>query len=380
MNLLQKINDRLKAAQIGVKIEQINNRLYLRATLPPKPNSLKTKAHQQRIALGIYASADGFKRAEGEARLLGGLIACKNFQWEAYQKSPDGELATAEYIENLIQRFEKFYFETRERNQQSETTWVIDYLRVFKKLPQHEALSADNILESVRSTPPDTKTRKRFCVALAGLARFAQIQVDLKPYKGKYNPRLVTPRELPEDTTIARHFYEIESAPWRWVYGMLATYGLRNHEVFRLDLGTIASGDYIINVGENSKTGSRSVWPYYPEWFEEFGLQNVVLPNVNLNQSNAAIGHVVTVWFNRHSLFAPYNLRHCWAVRTLEFGLDISLAAQQMGHSAKVHTELYHHWISHQHHQKAFDLISGKKERPQVPHVLGHQKTVKSSD
>ena len=150
--------------------------------------------------------------------------------------------------------------------------------------------------------------------------------------------------------------------------------------MFRLDLGTIADGDYIINVGENSKTGSRSVWPYYPEWFEEFELQNVVLPNVNLNQSNAAIGHVVTVWFNRHSLFAPYNLRHCWAVRTLEFGLDISLAAQQMGHSAKVHTELYHHWISHQHHQKAFDLIAGKKERPQVPHVLGHQKTVKSSD
>ena len=36
-DLLQKINERLKSAQIGVKVEQINNRLYLRATLPPKP-------------------------------------------------------------------------------------------------------------------------------------------------------------------------------------------------------------------------------------------------------------------------------------------------------------------------------------------------------
>jgi integrase len=89
---------------------------------------------------------------------------------------------------------------------------------------------------------------------------------------------------------------------------------------------------------------------------------------------------VVTVWFNRHSIFTPYNLPHCWAIRTWEFGLDISLAAQQMGHSAKVDSELYHHWISQQHHQRAFELMSGKSDRPQVPTILGQQKVVKSSD
>ncbi|MEH2242451.1 MAG: hypothetical protein V7K85_06820 [Nostoc sp.] len=167
----------------------------------------------------------------------------------------------------------------------------------------------------------------------------------------------------------------------RWVYGMLATYGLRNHEVFRLDFGAIARGDYIININENSKTGSRSVWPCYPEWFEEFQLENVVLPKVDLNQSNAALGHVVTSWFNRHSIpFAPYNLRHAWAIRTLVLGLDISLAAQQMGHSAKVHSELYHRWISRQYHQRAFEVMASKSERPQAPQILGHQKVVKSFD
>ncbi|MEH2319577.1 site-specific integrase [Nostoc sp.] len=378
---LTKINDRLKIAQTGVRIQQVSNRLYLRATLPPKPNSTKTKPYQQRIALGIYASDEGLKRAEAEARLLGGLIACKNFRWDAYLKAPPDEFLPVETIEVLIQRFEKYYFQTRERNQQTQTTWLIDYWRIFKKLPQTEVLLPDNILEVVTATVPDSKTRKRTCMALSAIARFAQVEVNLKPYKGRYSPRLVTPRDLPTDTTIAKTFYEIESEAWRWVYGMLATYGLRNHEVFRLDFVALANGNYIVSIGENSKTGSRRVWPCYPEWFAEFGLQNVRLPQVDLNQSNAAIGHVVTVWFRRHQIpFAPYNLRHCWAVRALEFGLDISLAAQQMGHSAKVHSELYHHWISEKHHQRAFELMTNKSDRPLVPKILGHQNGVKSFD
>ena len=379
--VLAKINHRLKIAQMGVSVEQINNRVFLRATLPPKPNSTKTKPYQQRIALGLYASREGFKRAEAEARLLGGLLACKSFQWDSYLKLPAALTDAVECIEDLIQRFEKYYFQTRDRNHQSETTWTIDYWRIFQKLPQTEILGVENILKAVTATTPDTKTRKRTCMALSALARFAQIEINLKPYKGKYSPKLVTPRDLPTDTTIAKIFYEIESESWRWVYGMLATYGLRNHEVFRLDNLAITRGDYIINISENSKTGSRSVWPCYPEWFEEFQLENVSLPKVDLNQSNAALGHVVTTWFNRHSIgFAPYNLRHAWAVRTLVLGLDISLAAQQMGHSAKTHSELYHRWISRQYHQRAFEVMASKSERTLAPRILGHQKAVKSSD
>ncbi|MEH2374036.1 site-specific integrase [Nostoc sp.] len=380
-DVLAKINDRLKIAQTGVRIQQISNRLYLRATLPPKPNSQKTQPYQQRIALGIYASDEGLKRAEAEAKLLGGLIACKNFRWDAYLKAPSVELLAVETIEVLIQRFEKYYFQTRDRNQQTLTTWLIDYWRVFQKLPQTDILNAQNILKVVTNTIPDTKTRKRTCMALSAIAKFAQIEINLKPYRGRYSPRLVTPRDLPTDLTIAKHFYEIESESWRWVYGMLAAYGLRNHEVFRLDFGAIANGNYIVSVGENSKTGSRRVWPCYPEWFEEFNLQEVVLPKVDLNQANHALGHVVTVWFKRHEIgFAPYSLRHCWAIRSLEFGLDITLSAQQMGHSAKVHSELYHHWISEKHHQRAFELMSNKSDRPSVPKILGHQNGLKSFD
>lgn len=369
---LVEINKRLADALMGVRVEKLGNNLYLRATLPPKPNSDKSKPSQQRIALGIKANKKGIKRAEAEAYKLAGLLACKEFKWEVYlQNSP--EAPPARYIKDLIPAYETFYFETRQRNHKTETTWTVEYLRIFKRLPQNELLTKEAILKVVRGTQPDTRTRKRVCVSLQMLANFAGVNINLKPYKGKYSPKKATPRDLPDDLTIAKHYFEIKDEAWRWVYGMLATYGLRNHEVFRLDLNALAKGDYIVNVSENSKTGSRRVWPCYPEWFDQFNLQEVKLPQCNLDRPNADVGHVVTVWFKRHIPFAAYNLRHCWAVRTLEFGLDISLAAQQMGHSNQVHSELYHHWISERHHQRAFELMMMRTERPQPPVVLGHK-------
>jgi hypothetical protein len=53
----------------------------------------------------------------------------------------------------------------------------------------------------------------------------------------------------------------------------------------------------------------------------------------------------------------------------MEFGLELTLAAQQMGHSLKVHTDVYHHWISEQHHQRAFDKLLARSDRPQAPQM-----------
>ena len=36
---LNQANGRLRASKVGVKIEAKSNRLYLRATFPPKPDS-----------------------------------------------------------------------------------------------------------------------------------------------------------------------------------------------------------------------------------------------------------------------------------------------------------------------------------------------------
>jgi len=61
------------------------------------------------------------------------------------------------------------------------------------------------------------------------------------------------------------------------------------------------------------------------------------------------------------------QLRHRWAVRTLEYGLDISLAAQQMRHSVQVHSDIYHHWITEDVHRRAFNALMLRPDRPRPP-------------
>ena len=364
---LTQANQRLKNAQVGVAITKIGDRLYLQATLPPKPNSTKLKSHQQRISLGFYANPAGISQAEKEARKVGALLACREFSWEPYLKEakrPIQEESSDRKIRTLVEGFEKDYFLRRARNAKSETTWTIDYARVFARLPQDSPLSEEVIREAIAQTQPDTRTRRRACLALAALAKFAGIDFDPKPFQGNYSPRKVSPRDLPDDLQIAQCFYKIPDPSWRWVYGLLATYGLRPHEVFHLDWAL--AGQPIISVLDG-KTGARRVWPIYPEWVDQFDLSHVQLPKVT-GKANADLGHRVTNAFRRFKIpFQPYDLRHCWAVRSLNFGLDISLAAQQMGHSVKVHSEIYHHWISDQHHQRAFDALMMRSDRPLPP-------------
>jgi len=81
-------NGRLKQAKIGIVIWKRGDKLSLRGMLPPKPGSPKTTSSQQTIALDIYANPAGIKRAEAEARKVGGQLACKEFSWDIYLKNP----------------------------------------------------------------------------------------------------------------------------------------------------------------------------------------------------------------------------------------------------------------------------------------------------
>lgn len=85
---LQQANVRLKTAKIGVAVFRKGNRLYLRATLPPKPGVERDRSYQQDVSLGIYASEEGVKRAELEAKTLGYQLAKGTFTWAEWLKGP----------------------------------------------------------------------------------------------------------------------------------------------------------------------------------------------------------------------------------------------------------------------------------------------------
>ena len=353
---LQQVNERLKASSVKVCIQQRGDRLVLRATLPPKPSSHKTEPHQQRLSVGLPANLSGLRAAEKRARLLDAQIAAREFNWAEWG------VATGPVVRSCgewVARYQKDYID----NGGSLDTWNGDYAKVLKKLPASASLNGDLLQTLVIGTKANTRSRQRVVMACNALAKFAGIEWDGSPLRGNYSPSKVEPRDLPSDEEIALHRQQLENPAWKWVYGMMATYGLRNHEVFHLELDDFP----IVKVLEDTKTGAREVWPCYPEWAENWELQTRQLPPIKLDRPNSKIGHSVTKYLSPKLPFLPYDLRHAWAVRTLLFGWPVELSARQMGHSIDVHTRTYQRWIDREKIQAVYELLVNRSDRPYPP-------------
>lgn len=210
---LSQINDRLTREGGRVAIEIKSNRLCLRATLPPKPGK-EGRAYQQRIYLGIAPTPSGLRRAEKEARKVSALLDCKEFTWEPYLK-PDPE---PEPTYPTVEDFHQDYLARGGR----EETWRTDYWMILKRLPEGQ-LTAAALLDLVKSTTPNTRTRLRACIACGAFAKFLGMDIDIASYKGNYNASSVQQRDIPTDEAIVMA-YQLLPPRWRWVYGVMATY------------------------------------------------------------------------------------------------------------------------------------------------------------
>lgn len=353
---LRQVNGRLKASRVGVAVEQKGGSLVLRATLPPKPGSSRTAPYQQKVYVKLPANPAGLRQAEKQARLLGAQLAAREFDWANWGVEAGSESWTCGAAIDALR--EKYLSEGGTLD-----TWNGDYWKALKKLPPEAKLTTDLLETLVLGTKVNTRTRVRAATAAGALAKFVGLQFDGQALRGNYSPARVSPRELPGDRAIASVRNNVQNPAWKWVYGMMATYGLRNHEVFHLDLVNFPR----IQVLETTKTGAREVWPCYPEWAAEWELEKVLLPPVELDRSNQALGHSVTRYLSPLLPFQPYDLRHAWAIRTMTFGWPVELSARQMGHSVEVHTRTYQRWITGHQIQSVYELLVNRPDRPLPP-------------
>jgi integrase len=353
IGLLNAANGRLKRDRIPVRICDRSNWLYLEATLPPAPRSRKLIWHQQRIALRLPIRPDTISIAEKRSRQLAKELAEGIFDWSNWQGRPIVRSEpSAKPISELIADFRSDYFSRRAENPQSLRTWK-DYQGILDRLPQNQPIGIDILLEIVRTTKPDTKTRQRACLVLGMLARFARLEIDLGLYRGKYGKKLLTPRDLPTDSQIREARDLIDDAAWGWVFGVLAVYGLRPHEVMRCNL-SFPKIDVL-----DGKTGARVVYPCPEEWVSEWRLETVRLPQIS-GADNSAIGNRISHAFKRFQIpFRPSDLRHCWAIRSARF-YTIDESAKMMGHSSGVHLDVYRYWISDDRLRSAFENSRGQ--------------------
>ncbi len=367
---IAKVNARLKAARLGLQVECRGDRLNLRGTLPPRPGSTKNRPHQQRIPLGLPATPTGLKQIEQDAKVIAAQLIERRFSWATYL--PQAEPAPADELP-LVERVAQF--ETHLMAQHGpapavrasrKSTWDKAYAPYLKKLmaqverhPQQSLAAA--IVATLEALPAHTRSRQ---VGHTALRSFAEFQGIVLPESfgrlgGTYGSSKTQQRRLPSDEVIVEWHDRIPNPAWRYVYGVMATYGLRNHEVFFCDYQGLESHDpeHRITVLETTKTGLHDVWPFYPEWVDRFNLGQVHLPGIKTDLGTTTlqrIGQQVAIQFKRYGVpFSPYDLRHAWAVRTIHFGLPDTVAARMMGHSVAIHTRTYHRWITHRDQRQA---------------------------
>lgn len=359
---LAAVNEQLKIAKSKVKLQVRGGKIWVQGTFPPKPGSDRPRAYQQQFALGLPSNEDGFRRAAKEADLISAELINKEFRWEKYLRSD--RLPENKPCARWVAEFREHYLT---RNDLTLATWKGDWQSIYKRLPQDAPLTVEVMKQLVLKTDPNTRNRLETCRKFQKLAKFAKLDVDFSAFEGNYGPSKVKERDIPSDQTIAAQWSKIPNPAWRWVYGMMAAYGLRDHEVFFTEWTD--EGLWVTK----GKTGKRLVFQsLYPEWTDEWNLRDVKLPrfqNVDRHHENRELGTKVSRQFKRYGIpFAPYDLRHAFGIRaSVTFELPVTTAAALMGHSPKIHLERYHKHIHLKQNIAASQRVMDRADRPKPP-------------
>ena len=271
-------------------------RLCLRGPLPRRdgqPGLLR-----QRLSLGLAADAAGLSRALEQLAELERQIEQHRFRWQEWRRprssdaggepprpvsgAPRGSIgsdsgqpfpgsvsaqASADPpLDERLRSFEQAFFADpkRRRRSGSRTTWSAAYLPYLRRLAAHagsgppQPFAAALLEEVVESYALASRSRQQCAIALAALARQQGLELpgDWSERAAGYGLHAARFRQLPSDAEIITLVDRIPNDGWRLAYGLMATYGLRNHEVFFCDCSALApGGDRVIRVLPASKTG-----------------------------------------------------------------------------------------------------------------------------
>lgn len=262
----------------------------------------------------------------------------------------------AKTLRQWIRDAENDYFSKNARTPQSETTWEGEYLKSFKKIAGDE-LTESALLNAILGTKPDTRTRKRVTQACQYLANFAGKNWDFSEYKGDYSHLSVNPRRLPRDEDLLLWGDRIPSEKWQWFYWMVLTYGVRPSENFFC----YPSGSHhsiIVEATKTKRDSIREAFPLHPQWPDRFDLLNFKKPDITFRRPSEISERAGKYFSDRGALDLPFtftDMRHCWARRATEMGLDEETAARSLGHSLVVHQKIYKAWIGRQVYRQKFE-------------------------
>ncbi len=372
---LLDINKDLESKGINLRVEKRGKVLNIRGSLPDKKSHNLSKV--QRISLKLPHNIAGLEEARKAIELIDFQLKKNQFCWSNWikEKALSSTKTNKTLVSYEIESFKRQFFSDTSRSKSPAgmiSTWQSAYKPYLNRLMglSHKStlgLNEDLLVKILLSYKENSRSRQQCGIALSALARHLKLELpdNWKQLQSGYGIHESNFRELPSDEEIINSFQLIPNPKWRFVFGLMATYGLRNHEVFFSDLSCLKKdGDKILRVFPNTKTGEHQIWPFHPEWVGLFELDNItdtssLLPDIKTDLKETTLQHIgrrVSEQFRRYKIsFTPYDLRHAWAVRTILIGLPNTVAAKMMGHSVSIHTKTYHHWITRRDQQIAVD-------------------------
>jgi len=372
---MTEFDDRLK--EINQQFEKVSLRpkggkLYIRGKFPPKPGEQEWKRCE--IKTGCNTTLAGLRIARTKAQEIDNQLLWEKFDWTPHLT---GKYKALELVGEWLERYEQNHWEVTPRNPTSEQTFLDCYQRYFMRIPADKPFTLELLREViVQKTKPASRGRELACMAFRCLAEFAARQgaiglealstfkAELKELKKGYEPEPILPEDLPTEAQIIEIWESIKNSAWKWVYGMLATYGLRPSEIFNLDLERYNQSTEALRVFDKTKTGARLTYPCPPNWREQFELWNVQLPCINTSgKSNTKLGKKISQEFRELGIpYNPYALRHAWCIRTALKGIPDSIASRWAGHSVQIHVDTYHQAISEAQQRQVFEQMKQREE------------------
>lgn len=365
---IDEINLSFKQDKILVRLDTNKDQLLLRYRDP-------SRKRKQISPPGVSLSIAGIELARQIAHKIHNAIVENIYTDEwlqsvIYHKSDPATIVNVITWGDVLDGFKEKWLAYRSgdpsstKRQKSRT--LVNYLcqlGLMDKLTQTDRLTpfdADLVNKFLALHAEGTDKRSRLREAISIACSLYGLKYDFKnigkrPIPGK--------RELPDDSQIIttykkfQNIYENNQANhelipcYKWMYGMMATYGLRPQELFAVD--PVKSfrkvDDYWISLDEDRvdglKTGNREIAPLMPEWVELFDLTKILYPP---SFSSDVSRHVKQLgeYFRIHKIgLTPYTLRHCYAIRCRRLGISLLDAAEMMGHDPQTHYKQYHRWI-----------------------------------
>lgn len=262
-------------------------------------------------------------------------------------------------LRRAIKNFEAAFWAGAFNGSGSKSSWQSAYLPYLRKLEQlgGEDLTAELLRQALESYPSATRGRQQCGRVIGMLARSAGLDLpgDWNELATGYIMPTKESKAIADDSAILDGYFRIPSNAWKLVYGLVATYGLRNYEPFFCDFSLMNPSDgWTLRVLPIGSSAARDIQTLNHDWIQRFDLAVVagnpdVLPQVSRDLRKTTlqqVGRRVAEQFRRYDVgVLASDLRHSWALRAIKASIPDSVTARMMGIDIPRFVSEYQAWI-----------------------------------